>query len=331
MKSILNIAVFGLSLSTLDHIKTQILLALPSSTQVKWVNLAESKIDLLLVNDVFFNAPGIQKVLSNPEITYLRLVKKVEHAGRIIGDQLFYPFSNLEHLNEWLSEKLIQVTAMPFSLPVSNMSNIKTMQILPTVPPQMQISIERVFTEIFTPRNGFIQLFDASGFLALIDTRTERVWVEAGKTIQLNSTLNQTYATAQFVQDMTKNKEVYDLRTWLWKVVNASTDLKLPEVNLNQNFKLDLWPQFERDFKRKEFLKMAACFSHGAKISDVKQFLNLSHDQILNFVSCAVLLQLGRFVNQNEVKFQEDTKQVESGQGHKLRSFIGKLRKKLGL
>lgn len=60
MKSILNIAVFGLSLSTLDHIKTQVLLALPSSTQVKWVNLAESKIDLLLVNDVFFNAPGIQ-------------------------------------------------------------------------------------------------------------------------------------------------------------------------------------------------------------------------------------------------------------------------------
>ena len=327
MKSILNIAVFGLSLSTLDHIKTQVLLALPSSTQVKLVNLAESKIDLLLVNDVFFNAPGIQKVLSNPHITYLRLVKKVEHAGRIIGDQLFYPFSNLEHLHEWLSEKLIPVTAMPFSLPVSN----KATSILPTITPQEQMSIEKVFAEIFTPRNGFIQLFDASGFLALIDTRTERVWVDTGKTIQLNSTLNQTYATAQFVQDMTKNKEVYDLRTWLWKVVNASTDLKLLEVKLNQNFKLDLWPQFERDFKRKEFLKMAACFSHGAKISDVKQFLNLSHDQILNFVSCAVLLQLGRFVNQNEVKFQEDTKQVESGQGHKLRSFIGKLRKKLGL
>ncbi|UOG18629.1 hypothetical protein [Acinetobacter sp. PK01] len=327
MKSILNIAVFGLSLSTLGHIKTQVLLALPSSTQVKWVNLAESKIDLLLVNDVFFNAPGIQKVLSNPHITYLRLVKKVEHAGRIIGDQLFYPFSNLEHLHEWLSEKLIPVTAMPFSLPVSN----KATSILPTITPQEQMSIERVFTEMFTPRNGFIQLFDASGFLALIDTRTERVWVEAGKTIQLNSTLNQTYATAQFVQETTKNKEIYDLRVWLWKVVNASTDLKLPVVNLNQNFKLDIWPQFERDLKRNEFLKMAACFSHGAKISDVKQFLNLSHDQILNFVSCAVLLQLGRFVNQNEVKFQEDTKQVESGQGHKLRSFIGKLRKKLGL
>ena len=328
MKSILNIAVFGLSLNTLDHIKTQVLLALPSSTQVKWVNLAEKKIDLLLVNDVFFNAPGIQKVLSNSQIAYLRLVKKVEHAGHIIGDQLFYPFSDLEHLHEWLSEKLVQVTTMPFSLPVRE---AKAISILPSIIPQVEISTEQVFTEIFTPRNGFIQLFDASGFLALIDTRTERVWVEAGKTIQFNSTLNQTYATAQFVQEMTKNKEVYDLRVWLWKVVNASTDLKLPVINLNQNFKLEIWPQFERDLKRNEFLKMAACFSHGAKISDVKQFLDLSHDRILNFVSCAVLLQMGRFVDQNEVKFQEDTKQVESGQGHKLRSFIGKLRKKLGL
>ena len=105
----------------------------------------------------------------------------------------------------------------------------------------------------------------------------------------------------------------------------------MPHVELKQNFKLEIWPQFERDLKRKEYLKMAACFSHGAKINDVKQFLDLSHDRILNFVSCAVLLQLGRFVDQNEVKFQEDTKQVESGQGHKLRSFIGKLRKKLGL
>ena len=328
MKNILNIAVFGLSLSTLDQIKTQVLLALPSSIQVKWVNLAENKIDLLLVNDVFFNAPGIQKVLNDQRIAYLRLVKKVEHAGRIIGDQLFYPFSDLEHLHEWLSDKLLPEGAMKFAMPM--MEPRKTV-ISPSYKPQAEVSLERVMTEIFTPRNGFIQLYDAQGFLALIDTRTERVWVEAGKTIQFNATLNQTYATAQFVQEVMQNKEVYDLRAWLWKVVNQSTALELPHVALKQNFKLEIWPQFERDLKRKEYLKMAACFSHGAKINDVKQFLDLSHDRILNFVSCAVLLQLGRFVDQNEVKFQEDTKQVESGQRHKLRSFIGKLRKKLGL
>ena len=328
MNNILNIAVFGLNLSTLDQIKTQVLLALPSSIQVKWVNLAENKIDLLLVNDVFFNAPGIQKVLNNQRIAYLRLVKKVEHAGRIIGDQLFYPFSDLEHLHEWLSDKLVREGSKHFA-----MSSIEPRKaaVPSSYMPQATVPLERVMTEIFTPRNGFIQLYDTQGFLALIDTRTERVWVEAGKTIQFNATLNQTYATAQFVQEVTQNKEVHDLRAWLWKVLNQSTALELPNVELKQSFKLEIWPQFERDLKRKEYLKMAACFSHGAKISDVKQFLDLSHDRILNFVSCTVLLQMGRFVDQNEVKFQEDTKQVESGQVNKLRSFIGKLRKKLGL
>jgi len=76
---------------------------------------------------------------------------------------------------------------------------------------------------------------------------------------------------------------------------------------------------------------MAICFSQGAQIDQVKQSLNLSNERVLNFVACAVLLQLGRFIDQNEVKYHIDTKQVETGQMNKLRGFIGKLRRKLGL
>ena len=48
MKNVLNIAVFGLSLNSLEQIKEQILLSLPENLNVRWVNLAEQKIDLLL-------------------------------------------------------------------------------------------------------------------------------------------------------------------------------------------------------------------------------------------------------------------------------------------
>ncbi len=82
---------------------------------------------------------------------------------------------------------------------------------------------------------------------------------------------------------------------------------------------------------RRDFLKMATCFSQGAQIDQVKQSLNLSNERVLNFVACAVLLQLGQFIDQNEVKYQADTQQVETGQMNKLRGFIGKLRRKLGL
>ena len=143
--------------------------------------------------------------------------------------------------------------------------------------------------------------------------------------------MNQTYATAQLVQDTIKDKDVYDLRIWLWKVVNASSAIQLPQVSLNQNFRLEIWPQFEKDLQRRDFLKMAICFSQGAQIDQVKQSLNLSNERVLNFVACAVLLQLGRFIDQNEVKYHIDTKQVETGQMNKLRGFIGKLRRKLGL
>ena len=54
MNQVLNIAIFGLSLKVLDQMKKQILLAVPAHVQIKWVNIAEQKIDLLLVNDMFF-------------------------------------------------------------------------------------------------------------------------------------------------------------------------------------------------------------------------------------------------------------------------------------
>lgn len=329
MKNVLNIAIFGLSLNSLDQIKTQILLSLPKNMNVNWVNLAEQEIDLLLVNDAFFNAPGIQKLLSLQSVAYLRLVKKVENAGRIVGDQLFYPLPNAEYLRDWLFKKVIpQSELMSFEIPSMEMTHT---QLTPLTVLNPEMTTEQVFNEIFIPRNGYIQLFDAQGFLALVDTRTERVWVNPNKTIQFNETLNQTYATAQIVQDTIKDKEVYDLRVWLWKVVNSSPSMDLPKVDLNQNFKLDIWPQLEKDLQRRDFLKIAACFSQGAHIANVKQALNLSNEKVLNFVACAVLLQLGRFIDQNEVKYHIDTKQVETGQMNKLRGFIGKLRRKLGL
>lgn len=331
MKKVLNIAVFGLSLNSLDQMKIQVLRSLPEHMDVKWVNLAEQEIDLLLVNDLFFNSPGIQKLLTMQKIAYLRLIKQMEHAGRIIGDQLFYPLSNIDPLREWLFRHLLSdhEPARPVAKVVEVVST--PMPSIPARTVHAQMTAEQVFREMFIARNGYIQLFDAHHFLALVDTRTERVWVKSDKTIQFNATLNQTYATAQLVHDTIKDKEIYDLRTWLWKVVHSSPNLELPKVDEKQNFKLEIWPHFEKDLQRRDFLKMAACFSQGANIESVKKSLNLSHDRVLNFVASAALLQLGRFIHQDEVKYQLETKQIETGQLNKLRGFIGKLRKKLGL
>ncbi len=104
MTQALKIAIFGLNTTDINQLKTQIVLCLPSNTQPNWVNIAEDKIDVLLVSDVFFNSIGIQKVLKEKVKRYLRLTKSNSDLGRIIDDQLFYPFSDLKYLHEWLAQ-----------------------------------------------------------------------------------------------------------------------------------------------------------------------------------------------------------------------------------
>ena len=261
----------------------------------------------------------------------MKLTKSNSHLGEIIGDQLFYPFSSSKDLPNWFTQEILpDIESSESGLNYKKFYFDEKNQLPVAWKPNA--TLEDVFAEIFTPRNGYIQLFDANRFIALVDTRTERVWVEEGMTgLQFTNSLNQTYATSQIVQEKTEGKVIYDLRTWLWVILSHSSMLQLPKIKLTQNFKLDIWPQFERDMRRRDYLEIAACFSQGANINTVKKHLNLTDEKILNFVGYAKLLQLGQLIESKEVKFSTHTNQIETGQTNKLRSFFGKLRHKLGL
>ncbi|VXA83839.1 conserved hypothetical protein [Acinetobacter sp. 8I-beige] len=331
MSKFLKIAIFGLNTVDLAEIKTQILICLPAEINVQWVNIAEERIDLLFVNKVFFNSPGIQKVLKEKGCLYLKLSKSDTNFGEIIRDQLFIPIYNLANLQRWITQNLRPNVMLNEVRPTQTTSAYLDTSEKQVNHDSNSYTFEEVFTEMFIARNGHIQLYDASGFIALIDTRTERVWLD-DKTIytQFNETLKQTYAKAQIVNTGSIDKIVYDLRIWLWINVSRLPSSLLPKSENKKNFKLDIWPQFENDLQRRDNLKIAACFESGANIEDVKKYLNLSDEKIKNFVSCATLLQMGHFIEDEEVKFSTNHN-VESSQTNKLKSFFGKLRKKLGL
>ena len=225
----------------------------------------------------------------------MRLVKDVNQAGSIVGDQLFYPFTQLNHLMAWLQQRFFGQTHPQVSH-VQEKPNMSVSRVAASQYSHAKVENQVVFNEIFTPRNGYIQLYDHTGFLALIDTRTERVWFEHDQVLHsLKDSINQTYATNSFVQDMIKNKIAYDLRTWLWQAVSHSSTLDLPKIDTNVYFKLNIWPQFEKGLDRKDNLKIAACFALGAKVEDVEQHLNLSLERVKKFVAIAQLLKLGVF------------------------------------
>lgn len=322
MEQNIKIAIFGLNLNILNQMKNQLLLAVPKGVNIQWVNLTEQKIDLLLVNDMFYSSNNIQRIIKNNTHVYLRLMKEEAHAGVVVGDKLAYPFTQLESLTEWLQQQFFDY--MDESLAIGNVPSFN-MEI-------SRVDTEYVFNEIFISRNGFIQLLDSKGFIALIDTMNERVWFQdIGYNITFNETLNHTYATTQFVQEFTKNLKAQDLRIWLWKILNHSNQLNLPSFKDTKYFKLKVWPQFEKGFERRNLLKVAACFSKGAKITDVTEALSISNEIVEKFISISILLRLGHFIDESEAQFSLTQYRSDSGNMQTIRGFFDRVRKKLGI
>ena len=60
-----NIAIFGLSLRTLNELKEHIQTAIPSHIQVNWSNIVEPHLDILMINHIFFDSPNIKSLIQN--------------------------------------------------------------------------------------------------------------------------------------------------------------------------------------------------------------------------------------------------------------------------
>lgn len=323
MKQFLNVAIFGLSLKVMDQIKQMVILAMPQQVSIKWCNIAEKNIDLLLVNDVFFTSSNIQKIILQDVQAYLRLEKHEIYAGQITGDFLYYPFTQSAVLSDWIKNRF-------FDYEYLNKTKEYTPEFKKNDDGNELKTVSKVLDEVFIARNGFIQLMDTRGCFALVDTRTERIWMnEDNKLIRFTADMSQMYATGQFVNEFTQNRHAHDLRAQLWPILlNAGFNLEVSEQDC---FKLNIWPQFSSSAERKNLLKMAACFAQGAKISDVKRYLNLTNDLVERFVSAALLIRLGQKIDADTVKFRLITSESETGQQRSIKGFFGKLRKKLGL
>ncbi|MCH4247882.1 MAG: hypothetical protein LKF82_08595 [Acinetobacter populi] len=333
----LKVAIFGLNLnaSDSDKLKEQIFSCFPKNIDIRWVTISEQNIDILFVNEVFFSSPGIQKVLVDKVKHHLKIKKSNKGDNQILNEQCYYPLTDLTYLRKWILQEVLSeymaINDVDKNKMYDTRSNRESQTQQNLFISSQHVAIQDVFNEIFTPRNGFIKLFDQTGFLALIDAQTERVWLNELDEVTLSEGLNQTYATAQFVSEAIVGKNVYDLKVWLWQLLSHLQLDRLPKTQLSQNFKLIMWPQFEQDVRRRDFLKMSACFAQGANLLDVKQYLNLSDETVLHFVSCANLLKFGHFIDQHDIRFISNREISGSGQFGKVRNFFGKLRKKLGL
>lgn len=314
MKEEIKIAIFGLSLNVLDAIKQKIRSLYDVSLKVSWANIADPHLDILLVNDMFFNSPTIQNLVGAKKVPYLRLVNKNEKSGKIEGDKLYLPFTATDEIRSWFKDRYL-------SVPIST----NAVNIVDKI--SKSVDITKVIPELFHERNGNVQVFDANGNIALASIRTHQVWPDVLRKIDgTDSSLNFTYATMQMAQSVSVQQGI-DLTSWLWNLLWYSDDVieKHPSLNC---YKLVDWPLPTHSNERQMVFKIAACFERGASIQQVAKKTSYSEEQVNKFVSVALLSQVLKKISSEEAKLVEEEEKQSTGV---LRGFFGKLRKKLGL
>lgn len=351
MKNEVNIAIFGLSLSVLDELKNKIRLMLPANIDINWTNIAEPNLDCIMINDVFFSSSNIQNLIQNKQLNYLRLVKDENRGGSIEEDVLYIPLNNASALNQWI-ERHVLGKASSTSTPAITPSNSSyttqgSMQTARTSTvhqssydssnfQQSPAKVSsQILNEIFDAKNGNIQLFDASGKIAIAQANTERVWLLTPKR-STDGSLNYTYATAQDVKDC-QNAPVADLRLWMFNLAWNSHQALNFEVSTQKYYKLLFWPQATSGHDRKDIIRISSCFAKGASIEQVANHLKISHNLIERYILACLASHLITEIPAEQAKLvkfavpeqQATPQQVE--QASAVKSFFGRLRKRLGL
>ena len=279
MKEQIKIAIFGLSLTIEENLKQKIQSLFDDSVKVEWVTLNSASIDVLLVNDLFLNSKIVQSHIQK-KVPYLRLLSNEERSGQIENDTLYLPFIINDETKGWFNKRYLEVP-VNFQSFKTNIENTNTANV-------DELDFKAVIAEFFKEENGTIQVFDHYGELALMNTKTEQVWIDQTRKEKCSySTLNFTYATMQMSQKVS-NQQGVDLHQWLW---NALWDSKAVIENqaLDQTYTLEIWPQPSELSQRNDIFKIAAYFEQGATGQQVQQKTGLDLRFIHQFISVSLL------------------------------------------
>ena len=313
-----NIAIFGLSLRTLNELKEHIQTAIPSHIQVNWSNIAEPHLDILMINHIFFDSPNIKSLIKNNHINVLQIANNADKNSLIEDDILYLPLNHLHSLHQWLNERLAKNAAIEkVSPPQATNTTIHRKQ------------IGEVLQEILNPKNGKIQLFDHNGLVAIADPRNEWVWQNPMlKTLHTDASLNYTYATQNDQLWITETPQ-QDLKQWLWNLLWASKDFNELCPPSASSFYLEIWPQPKNRIDRQDILRMSACFAQGAKIDTVAAQLNLSEQKVRHFVAACLGTNFGKLIKDREAKYSPQIQKNETEQNF-MKKLFGRLRNRLG-
>lgn len=316
----INIAVSGLSLKVSDELKILIRDLISNQYGINWVNISNNHIDLLIINENFFDADNIQNILQKKKFPYLKITKTPSENGNSIDENtLHFPLEKTESLRSWLQKNVL--SSLKYAAIGSG----------PALSNEISIIDEQFIRNLHSPENTKLHLFDDKGTLAIIDNRTQTAWVEPSRQ-KAHTNMSFNFAFAK-TSDFTKvsRKKGYCLQDWLWNLIWCSTDFE-NLASADGYFKIDHWPQPYQKEYRKISLQLSACFIQGAKVTDVAKQLNQPIDVILRFITACLMANNGQYVSANKCSYAPQTNSESSNtESHFFKNFIGKIRRRFGL
>lgn len=199
-RNYINIATTGLSLKVLDELKTLIRKLISNEYSINWVNISNSHIDLLLINENFFDSDNIQNILQKKRCPYLKITKTPSQNGYQLDEHtLHLPLEKVESLLDWLQINLISYLNQKKTVVVSDLSN------------EPMLIDDKFIRNLHSPKHAKLYLFDDKGTLAIIDNRTQMAWLEPSRQqTQTNQSFDFTFAkTSDFTKVSRKKKLLF--------------------------------------------------------------------------------------------------------------------------
>lgn len=323
MKKNINISIFGLNLSRINELKVIIDNILGTDYSIYWTNIADTNLQVLIINHDFFDLPNIIKIKKD-NIFILKVLNNLNLAGQIQEQNLYLPLTDQLPLKNWLFN-----TVIPSLFPSNTATNIskdehtKKIHYTHFQDILLQLNQEEAKSKLL--------LLDGKIKIALIDPLANTIWIDPNFKKNTHEIPQLVHADLNSIIHFRHKHTAQDLQSGLWQWIWDHLSRETPIYH--GCYRLKHWPQPTTNAERKDILKLSAYFQQGNSIEYIQQQLEISPDFIQRYLFISSLLNLieeisahktQQYLNQNI-----ENQNVENRSS--VRNFFSRLRKKLSI
>ena len=316
----LNIAITGLSIHHSEELKTQLRNLIPQQYEIKWSTAADPTIDCLFIHENFYDTDGIQKIIQSRNFPWLKITKNTDHENLIKENTLSLPIVNHQSFSDWILQHLLN----------TNMTEHHE-QYFEVNPKKTPYKLEYFSKMLDKERHSKLHLFDTLGTIAIIDVQKNIAW--------LNTEREQAFTDSGFGYDIASTssfmkvsrKQAYILSDWLWQFFWDSPLFLKEMAPEDGHFKIHMWPKPPLDADRKIIFQLSSCFIQGGKVSKIASQLNIPLETAQRFIAANIATNNISKINIWDKHFNPPEAPAATEDSGFIKSFFGKLRKKLGI